>query len=271
MMELFDAKSLKLAETAAKELSSGNIVKVAGKIDGIICNLYENIPDDKRIGYGIVYTIKTLSAFLFKNLILDKNELDTITGIFDTSSNFRSRCTALGIISHYGVKNCKKVFPYFMTAGSSDDWEVREISQMFFRKIIKPNRDEVKEFLARLSESDNPNTRRFTGETLRPVCENKWFFEQPDYHLPIIRKMFKEPVSYPRTSIGNGLSDLSRGCPELVFGIVDELVSSKDKNSYWIAYRACRNLVKKEPLRVMRLLKVESYKYKDRDFKKADL
>ena len=46
--------------------------------------------------------------------------------------------------------------------------------------------------------------------------------------------------------------------------MVEKLINSHDKNSYWIAYRACCNLVKKEPIRVMDLLKVNEYKYKKR-------
>ncbi|MCD4792139.1 MAG: hypothetical protein K8R54_02815 [Bacteroidales bacterium] len=51
-----------------------------------------------------------------------------------------------------------------------------------------------------------------------------------------------------------------RKLPELVLNIVKELVASNDKNSYWIAYRTCRNLVKKYPLKVMDLLKIDEYK-----------
>ena len=48
------------------------------------------------------------------------------------------------------------------------------------------------------------------------------------------------------------------------------LVERGDKNSYWIAYRACRNLVKKEPIKVMDLLKIDEYKYKNRIHRRSD-
>jgi 3-methyladenine DNA glycosylase AlkC len=70
--------------------------------------------------------------------------------------------------------------------------------------------------------------------------------------------------------VGNNLSDLARKNPELVYGIIEELVKAGDKNSCWIAYRACRNLVKEEPARVMDLLGVEEYKYKGRNYKRDD-
>lgn len=82
--------------------------------------------------------------------------------------------------------------------------------------------------------------------------------------------MFKERVQYPRTAVGNNLSDLARQLPDLVYDLVEELVASGDKNSYWIAYRACRNLVKNEPVKVMDLLKVDEYKYKKRIHKRSD-
>ena len=85
-----------------------------------------------------------------------------------------------------------------------------------------------------------------------------------------MRFLFKESSPYPRTSVGNNLSDLARQNPELIYKLVEELVNSENKHSYWIAYRACRNLVKKEPIRVMDLLKVDEYKYKKRIHKRSD-
>jgi len=64
--------------------------------------------------------------------------------------------------------------------------------------------------------------------------------------------------------------DLARRLPDLVFGIIRELVGTGDKNSYWIAYRACRNLVKKEPIKVMDLLQVDEYRYKKKRYRRND-
>jgi 3-methyladenine DNA glycosylase AlkC len=82
--------------------------------------------------------------------------------------------------------------------------------------------------------------------------------------------MFKESSTYPRTSVGNNLSDLARHLPDLTFEIVKELVASRDHNSYWIAYRACRNLVRREPTRVMRLLQTDEYRYKKKVYKRSE-
>ena len=130
--------------------------------------------------------------------------------------------------------------------------------------------DKAKDFLLGLVSTDDPNIRRFVSETLRPVQENRWLYKNPDYPLSILKNMFKESSAYPRTSVGNNLSDLARKIPDLVYELVGELVSSGDKNSYWIAYRACRNLVKEEPIRVMDLLQVDEYKYKKRIHRRDD-
>jgi 3-methyladenine DNA glycosylase AlkC len=208
--------------------------------------LYTNIPDNKRISYGIVHTIKVLSECLFMHLgQAEAPVFEIAVNLFEKSRDGRCKGVALGILSFYGLGDYPKVLPYFETASASEDWNLREFAQMFFRRLIKKYPAEMKEFLLRLADSADALTRRFVGETLRPVQENGWFYNDPDYPLSVLRRMFNEPRPYPRTSVGNNLSDLARRLPELVYGLVAELVASGDKNSYWIAYRACRNLVKK--------------------------
>ncbi len=111
---------------------------------------------------------------------------------------------------------------------------------------------ELEETFGRTVESASERYLKpfYRTETLRPVQENKWFYKNPDYPLSVLRYLFKENSGYPRASVGNNLSALSRHLPDLVYTLVEELVGSVDKNSYWIAYRACRNLVKKEPVKV---------------------
>jgi 3-methyladenine DNA glycosylase AlkC len=237
----------------------------------LLDDLYANIPEKKRISYGRVHTIKVLSQYLYIHL-LDKDVLvyQIASTLFTKSDEFRTKGVVLGILSFYGLENYQQVLPYFESAAMSDNWEVREFSQMFFRKFIKKYPDEMRAYLLRIVESEDANIRRFVGETLRPVQENRWFYKNPEYPLSILRRLFQESSPYPRTSVGNNLSDLARRLPELVYDLVKQLVESGDKNSYWIAYRACRNLVKKEPIRVMDLLNVDEYKYKKRIYKRSE-
>jgi 3-methyladenine DNA glycosylase AlkC len=70
--------------------------------------------------------------------------------------------------------------------------------------------------------------------------------------------------------VGNNLSDLSKHHPDLIFSIIEELVATGDENSYWIAYRACRNLVREYSGQVMDVLGVDEYHYKDRHFHRGE-
>jgi len=260
----------KIQEGIIKPALAGEYAVAIGNISPIADELYANIPDNKRISYGIVHVVKTLSEYLYTHLVeIDAPVYLIASHMFKKSDDFKGKGVSLGMLSFYGLGDYKKVLPYFESAAASSDWEVRELAQMFFRKLIKKHPGEMKEYLLKLVKSKDANIRRFVTETLRPVQENRWFYKNPDYPLSILRSMFKESSPYPRTSVGNNLSDLARRLPDLVYDLVKELVDSGDKNSYWIAYRACRNLVKKDPVKVMDLLKVDEYKYKKRIHKRS--
>ncbi len=243
----------------------------AKNISSILDELHARIPHSKRVSYGIVYVIRLLSEYLYVHLTeMGKPVFRAASNLFEKSDTFESKAVALGILSFYGLENCNQVLPYFELAASSSDWNMREFAQMFFRKLIKKYPREMHKYLLQLSKSEDANIRRFVSETLRPVQENRWFNRDPEYPISILRHMFRESSLYPRTSVGNNLSDLARKHSDLVFRIVIELVKSADDNSYRIAYRACRNLVKKEPIKVMDLLGVDEYKYKQRIYKRSD-
>ncbi len=253
------------------KLLSDNIESGISHIHTTLIQLYNAIPDNKRISYGRVHVIKILSQLLFEKLVEVESPVFSISKkVFEQSTDYWSAGVGLGLISFCGLDDFESALPYFENAAASESWDVREFTQMFFRKLIKKYPDEMHTFLSKLSESKNARMRRFVAETLRPVQENQWFYRNPEFSLGILRKLFSESSAYPRTAVGNNLSDLARRLPELVFGIAEELVESGDKNSYWIAYRACRNLVKTQPIWVMDILKVDEYTYKNRIHRRRD-
>ncbi len=240
-------------------------------IPHVLDDLYAAIPEKKRISFGVVHTIKVLSEHLYRRLSEANAEVyDIASSMFEGSDEHRARGVALGVLSYCGLSEYHRAVPFFEQAAASPDWNLREHAQMFFRRLIERWPDEAKADLLRLAESDDPNLRRFVSETLRPVQENRWFYRHPDYPLEVLRKLFREASPYPRTSVGNNLSDLARRLPELVYDLVGELVQSGDDNSRWIATRACRNLVRQDPVRVMDLLGVDEYRYKDRVYRRSD-
>jgi 3-methyladenine DNA glycosylase AlkC len=243
----------------------GEYVPATKHVVDVLQELYGSIPKNKRVSFGRVYTVQVLSRYLFSKLVeKGVNVYEIGITLFERGKDFQSKGVALGILSFYGTIDYERVLPFFEASASSTDWNLREFAQLFFRKLIQKWPDQMQQYLLRLTESKAPNIRRFVSETLRPVKENRWFYKEPDYSLSILKNLFRESSEYPRTSVGNDLSDLARQLPDRVFELVKELVASGDSNSYWIAYRACRNLVKKEPIRVMNLSHVDEYRYKKR-------
>lgn len=243
--------------------------KAIQQIPVLLDALYANVPAKKRISYGRVHTIKVLAQYIYDCLAEEGAPVTAIAAaIFEESHEHRTIGVALCLLSLHAHAGFKKILPYFETAATSDNWEIREFAQMFFRKIIQKYPREMQSYLMQQAKSQNPQIRRFVAETLRPCVENQWFYKQPEYPLSVLRLLFRESSPYPRTAVGNNLSDLARRLPDLVYDIVRELVHSGNENTYWIAYRACRNLVKKEPLKVMNFLQVDEYKYKKKIYRK---
>jgi len=180
--------------------------------------------------------------------------------------NDRLNGVPIFLMGAFGKKHPAEVIAFFESMADAEDWVLREFAQGSFRQVIKPNVEVVLPWLKHLAVAASPNLRRFASETLRPVTTNRWIFKQPASSLEVLRLLFKEPHPYPRTSVGNNLSDLSRHLPELIFSIVEELMLLQNENSTWIAYRACRNLVKIAPIRVLDVLGIDEYHYKDRNF-----
>jgi 3-methyladenine DNA glycosylase AlkC len=233
--------------------------------------IYADIPDKKRISYGRYSVLKDFAKYLYPKLL--ENNLPVLkigVSIFEFGTPHSVRGLGLALLSYYGLEDYGAIWPYFETAAQSDDWILREHAQGLFRKVVKQYRDEIRPYLFMLVRGNNANLRRFVVECLRPVVENRWLHTDYDYSLTILRELFQEPHPYPRTAVGNNLSDIARRDPELVYNLVVELVALADKNAYWIAYRACRNLVKTDPIRVMDLLGVDEYRYKQRTHRRAD-
>ncbi|MBL7136577.1 MAG: hypothetical protein ISS81_08330 [Candidatus Marinimicrobia bacterium] len=73
---------------------------VIGNIPGIIDKLYANIPDNKCISYGRVYTIKVLSEYLYNRFIeLGVQIFEVASNIFNKSDDFKSKGVSLGVLS----------------------------------------------------------------------------------------------------------------------------------------------------------------------------
>lgn len=229
-----------------------------------INELMESIPEKRKKSYGIVSVIAVYCKSI--NKAMNEQVLEVGKAIYYGSTDFRTVSLGLGLISHAGINAPSEVLPILVEASDHELWEVKEFVQMFIRKITKEHKMLVQSFLMNLTSSPNPNHRRFASEALRPVVENKWIHDEPEYSLKVLRRLFKESEDFPKVSVANNLSDLSRKNPELILEVVKELKEMNNEHSDFIAYRACRNLVKSYPERVMDLLEVDVYQYKNNKY-----
>src|SRR5512139_3400109 len=70
----------------------------------VLKELYDNIPENKRISFGRVYTFQVLSRYLFSSLLkVDVNLYEVGTTLFESSNDFQSKGIALGILSFHGI------------------------------------------------------------------------------------------------------------------------------------------------------------------------
>ena len=263
----FNLQGQEIAAAILNHLEESQTLLAVEKLSALKDDLYAAIPDKKRQSRGITWVLMQLGLLLAAKCG-DPEHVRAASTAFFEAMELKDRLIGVPIymMAEYGITYPEKVFDFFIKAGGSGQWEVREFAASGFRRIIKPNCDVALPWLSQCTQNENPNVRRFTSETLRPVVENRWLNDAPHPSLEILRLLFCESHPYPRTSVGNNLSDLSHRNPDLILPVVQDLVASGNKNSYWIAYRACRNMVKREPERIMDILRVDQYHYKDRNF-----
>lgn len=128
----------KIYRTIIPAILNGEYQKAQDGMSYVLDELHARIPDSERISYGVVYTVKLLSEYLYTQLYQDHSPIYEIpAGLFNTAGEARCRGVALGMLSFYGVEDYTRVLPYFEAAAVAGNWDLREFAQMFFRKLIK--------------------------------------------------------------------------------------------------------------------------------------
>lgn len=232
----------------------------------------KEIPPKKRISYGRYSLIKKAGEMLTEKRASRLGELcrwgEDLFGNREADPFVRS--FGMNLISLYGAGtgDLPPVLVLMEQAAGDDSWEVRECTAGFVRRLIPLYTEPMHQWYCRMAVSEDPKKRRFASESLRPVADNQWFKRNPEFAWSILEQLFQEPAAYPRTSVGNSLSDWMLIDQERTLPVVRRLAASGNPHSHWIAYRACRNLVKAEPDLVMDLLGVDEYRYKDRRYRR---
>ena len=265
---------LEILRQLVSRIPEDGIAKVSADLARLIERIRSDIPEKRRVSTGRYSITKALGRSLYP--LLSESGISPLkfaVQLFeDLDCDSFVRAVGLKLMAQHVLAkhDLCSVQKYFLCAADDQDWILRECASGLIRPLIKAFPDPIQVWYLDLANSKIPNLRRFVSESLRPVVENRWFHKRPSYALDILCHLFQEPDPYPRTSVGNNLSDWMRVDQETAWPLVVQLASSGDKNSYWIAYRACRNYVKREPVLVMETLGVEEYKYKNRHFKLSD-
>ncbi len=114
-MEIMNSEIKRKVESDIIDIFLKGEYKVAIRnISKVLTKLYNNIPDNKRISYGRVYTIKELSEYLYTHLLKKDTPIFKIaSNIFEESCDSKSKGIALSMLSFCGLKDYKKVLKYF--------------------------------------------------------------------------------------------------------------------------------------------------------------
>jgi 3-methyladenine DNA glycosylase AlkC len=262
----------KLRELLQRMSTAYDMRDLAQRFHHLVEEIRKGIPEKKRISYGRYSIIRELGESLYPMMAhMDIPAFcNELFHCHDADPFVRSMAVEIYSIMGVEIGDLEPVLQLFEEAAGDKQWEVRECSAGFIRKVVKAYPESLHDwYLKMVTHSDNMK-RRFASESLRPVAENRYFKKNPEFPFSIIEHLFHESHPYPRTSAGNSLSDWMRVDGEYTLAVIKKLASNGDSNSHWIAYRACRNIVKKEPIMVMDMLGVDEYRYKDRNYYRKD-
>jgi hypothetical protein len=107
-----------LTPAIKKRIQSGIIENIARRayhqvsrqISDILGELYAGIPDKNRASYGIVYTIKVLSEYLYTQLAQTGAPVQEVAAaIYAESDDRKPKFVALGIMSFLGLGSLKRL------------------------------------------------------------------------------------------------------------------------------------------------------------------
>ncbi len=127
----------KIAESIIQNCLSRKYDSAIKNIPQIIDELYANIPDNQRISFGRVHTIRVLSEHLFNQLgQINASAFEIASIIFNEGEDFKTRGVALGILSFIGLKDYEQVLPFFESAAIDENWDV----PLFARQPFDVNR-----------------------------------------------------------------------------------------------------------------------------------
>jgi 3-methyladenine DNA glycosylase AlkC len=228
----------------------------------LIMEIKNSIPDKQKIGKGIVWSLRQVRKQVQKEVPLDlqKQALDIL--ISSNLWQIRKLTAFLASSCASEEKSIKYYINFIKKAANDSHFGVRESAQMALRELLQVFPNQIFLVYQEWIVDSNEYTRRCVSESLRPVLVNgrNWIREKPEKAIKILKYLNRDPSLYVRKSVGNNLSDISRRQPELVLATLHEwlLENEYDNRTFFIARKACRNIVKNNPKGVNKLLRGSS-------------
>ena len=91
-------------------------------IPRVVDDVHANIPDNKRVSYGIVHAIRVLSEDLYGRLVqLGVPVFATASQMLRASADAKCRGVSPGSLPFHGVDHLESVVPHFEWAAASPD------------------------------------------------------------------------------------------------------------------------------------------------------
>ncbi|MBU0580629.1 MAG: DNA alkylation repair protein [Candidatus Margulisbacteria bacterium] len=213
---------------------------------------------EEKLGRKIFTRISSLNLPLLniiKKLLFSKKRELIILGLF--------------ILAEYGRVYPHKAFLFYKAFAMNDDEKVRKSVVLSFRRVLVKKRKESLIYLKKLTLNFNIRTRWFVCAALSPTGENRWILEEPKKILDILKWFMRDSAMPIKEVLGNNLNELAKKQPEIIMEFVERQLKLGNLHTYWIVYRAARDLVKntKYRSRILKLLKIDAYTYQKKTFR----
>lgn len=225
----------------------------------LIQEIKNSIPEKQKIGKVIVWSLRQVRKQIQEKLSLDLQRQSLKVLINSKYWQIRMMVALLASSSASKEGSVSDYISYIENTANDSHFAVRESAQMALRELLQDFPNDIILIYNEWVKNSNEFTRRCVSESLRPVLVNRrnWIKEKPKEAMKILKNLNCDPSLYVRKSVANNLSDISRKYPDLVLLTLGEWLSENDydKRTFFIARKACRNIVKTKPEAVNKLLK----------------
>jgi hypothetical protein len=207
---------------------------------------------------------------LYQRFYRRKLPVKTLINKLRTSSRHEAHGLAIVLAGEYGRRNHpREVWSCFKYYAAQPDKQVRAITALAFKRVLDKHKAEGFRFLKGLLFPFNKNKRYFVADILSWMAADRKWRKEPEKILGLICWFLKDGDTRVKHIAGGTLAELSRHYPEQVLIFLARELPRGNLHTYWIAYRACAELVRNKKYRdkVLKLLNIDEYSYKGKQYR----